>query len=221
MAEGMDDTQACWNVDRGLESLLARLNSGPNYTLYLTGENNFRYGIFPEYKASRRKLQKPEHLAAAKEHLVKEYGATMSNGCEADDLCGVDQYQSNLGGEETIISSIDKDLDQVPGWHYRPALWRLGVEISPEKQYYMSPLESLRFFYYQLLVGDSGDGIKGCKGIGKVGAKRILEGLDNEKDLYEACLDCYSCEEELEMNAKVLWIWRKENGIWEKPNFTE
>ena len=218
MAEGMGVDQAYFNVNKSLEGLLARLNTS-NYTLYLTGENNFRYKIFPEYKRYRRDLPRPEHLQAVKEYLKSEYQAVISDGCEADDLCGIDQCQSEKAGEETMIVSIDKDLDMVPGWHFSPAIVRLGVEVRPERQYLVSPLEAIRFFYYQLLVGDSGDGIKGVPGIGKVKAAKILEGLDNEKDLYEAVESYYSCEEELLLNGQCLWIWREENGIWQIPDW--
>lgn len=220
MAEGMDATQACWNVDRGLESLLARLNNF-NYSLYLTGDNNFRYKIFPEYKRTRRAKANPEFLKVAKEHLVKEYGAVLSDGCEADDLCGVDQTQSALNGEDTIICSIDKDLDQIAGRHYSPAIVRLGIVVREEKEYYVSPKDGLRFFYRQMLIGDSGDGIPGAKGIGKVKAEAILKDLDTEEELLNAVRDCYSCDEEMLMNGQCLYIWREMNKMWEIPNFTE
>ena len=217
MAESLDVSQAYYNVEKSLEQTSARLNGLP-MTLYLTGDNNFRYNIFPEYKLNRRKQPRPTHLQAVKLYLADKHAAVISDGCEADDLCGIDQTQSNAQGEDTILCSIDKDLDQIPGKHYRPAIWRDGVEISPEREYYVTPNDGLRFFYWQLLVGDAGDGVKGAKGIGKVKAERILEGLSNELELFEAVSDYFSCEEELLLNGQVLWIWRAPEGIWKLPN---
>jgi 5'-3' exonuclease len=74
-------------------------------------------------------------------------------------------------------------------------------------------------FYTQLLTGDPGDGVKGASGIGKVKAEKILRDLTTEQEMYTTCLDYFSCEEELEMNAQVLWIWREPMGIWRKPSF--
>lgn len=217
MAEEIDETQARWNVDQGLASLLARLNS-TDYKLYLTGENNFRYHVFPEYKANRAKQPRPKYLKLCKEHLVTEYGAIMSDGCEADDLCGIAQCTAE---HETMIVSIDKDLNMIPGWHYSPAISRNGVVTREEQTYLVSPTDARRFFYNQLLVGDATDGIKGAPGIGKVKAGKILADLETEKDLYEAVQSYFSCDEELVMNAQVLWIWRKPNDIWQPPVFAE
>lgn len=216
MAEGMSDTQANWNADNAIEKLCARLNS-TNYTLYLTGSNNFRYEVFPEYKLSRRNVPKPEHLQSVKEYLVKEYGAVLSDGCEADDLCGVDQIQSNLNGEETTLCSIDKDLNQIEGRHFSPSIWRNGEVIKEEQWYTISPIDALQFFYTQLLTGDATDGIPGARGIGKVKAARIMEGLTEELDMFDAVRDHYSCDAEMLMNGKLLYIWREMGGIWKPP----
>ena len=213
MAEGMDETQAHWNAANSLDYLLARVNN-PSFTLYLTGENNFRYQIYPEYKANRRDTPRPAHLQSVKQFLVREYQAILSDGCEADDLCGVDQCTTP---DDTFIIHIDKDLDMIPGKHFSPEINRLGKTVREEREYYVSPGDALRTFYTQLLVGDPGDNVKGAKGIGKVKAERILEGLHDETDLYEAVRDYFSCDEELVLNGQVLWIWREMNNIWKPP----
>jgi len=218
MAEGQGVTQAYWNADTDLEGLLARLNC-PSYQLYLTGDSNFRYDIFPEYKANRASTPRPEYLKDVKQYLVENYNAVISDGCEADDLCGIDQCQSNAAGEDTILVHIDKDLDMIPGVHFSPEIIRLSKVVRPERQYIVSPNDALKVFYTQLLTGDPGDGVKGASGIGKVKAEKILRELTTEQEMYTACLDYFSCEEELEMNAQVLWIWREPMGIWRKPSF--
>lgn len=214
----MSNTQANWNADQAIEKLCATLNS-TNYTLYLTGDNNFRYKVFPEYKIGRSNTPRPEHLQSVKEYLVKEYGAVLSDGCEADDLCGIDQCTAIVNGEDTRISHIDKDIDMIPGLHHSPAIMRLGEVVRPERYYTVSPTDAIRFFYYQMLVGDSTDGIKGAKGIGKVNAVRILADLTEEEDLFNAVEAHFSCEEEMLLNGKLLWIMREKDKQWEIPKF--
>lgn len=214
MAEGMDESQAHWNAANSLDFLLARVNNPP-FQLYLTGENNFRYQVYPEYKSNRRNVPRPVHLQSVKDFLVREYKAVMSDGCEADDLCGIDQCTSE---DETFIIHIDKDLDMIPGKHFSPEINRLGKTVREEREYYVSPIDGIRAFYTQLLVGDPGDNIKGAKGIGKVKAEKILEGLSDEMELLGAVKDYYSCDEELLINGQCLWIWRKQNDLWNIPS---
>jgi len=118
---------------------------------------------------------------------------------EADDLLGLNQTRN------TCIVSIDKDLDMIPGWHYNHV---------KEVLYYVTEWDAIYNFYYQLLIGDPSDNIKGAKGIGKAKAARILEDCETEAELYEAVSDHYTCFEELDMNASVLWIQRNNRINW-------
>jgi DNA polymerase-1 len=216
MAEGQDEQIAVWNTNAAVEKILAQWNIS-DFQLFVTGDNNFRYSIFPEYKAGRLKIPRPQWLEVCKQHLVKEWGAIQSDGCEADDLLGVEQTLYASQGIESVILSIDKDLDQIPGWHYSPEIVHKGVVVKQARRYVVSPNEALRFFYYQLLVGDSTDGIKGAPGIGKVKAEKILgEGYKTGREYYESVIDYFSCEEELDMNAQVLYIWRQMNDNWKR-----
>lgn len=213
MAEGQSEQIACWNFNAAMDKLLADLNV-PKYKMYCTGPNNFRYNVYPEYKANRG--EDPTFRAVVKQYAIEHWGAILSDGCEADDLLGIEQCAA--GEEETMIVTIDKDLNMIPGWHYTPELMRKGVLIKPAKRFLVSPTDGIRFFYYQMLVGDPTDNIKGAKGIGKTKAPGILEGLTEEKDLLEAVRDHYSCDEELLMTGQCLWIWRKQNDIWKLPS---
>jgi len=48
-----------------------------------------------------------------------------------------------------------------------------------------------------------------------------LEGITDEKDLYNACLYMYKgrgmSEQDLIDNARLLWLRRKPNEMWEPP----
>lgn len=207
-SEGNTEEQARYNLNRMMEDLLLDLNTN-EYIMYLTGSNNFRYKIFPEYKANRREQPKPQHLAMLKQHLIDSWGAILSEGCEADDLVAMEHTKRE---NESLIITIDKDLDQLWGWHYNP---------RKKERYLVSPNQANRFSYYQLLVGDTADGIKGCKGIGPKKADKHLANCETEEEMFDVCRELYGCDQELQMNAQCLWLWREHGATWKWPEWAE
>ncbi len=169
--------------------------------VYLSGESNFRYDIFPEYKANR-KQEKPKWLQDCREYLVTEWGASVTEGYEADDALGI------AAKDDFVIASDDKDLLQIAGKHYN---------IRTQKNIEVSDDEAIWMFYYQLLVGDSVDNIKGVKGIGKVKANRALEVGMSEWDMFEVCQNLYNNDEEMLMNGQLIYILREEGKVWQFP----
>ena len=88
-----------------------------SYDLWLSdsAQNNFRYSVYPLYKANRIGKPKPKHYEALKEYLIREWDAKFSVDMEADDYLGIFQDEENY---TTVICSIDKDLQQIGGLHY-------------------------------------------------------------------------------------------------------
>ena len=179
------------------------------YELWLSGKNNFRYNIYPEYKANRIDTYRPKWEKEVKEFLVKEWNANVSDGCEADDMIGV-RYNEL---DDACMCHLDKDINQIAGLHYNWELVRKGEIVREKRKYFVSPEEADRFFFYQLLIGDSTDNIKGASGIGPKKAEALL-GRVPKSGWYEAVRDLFSCEEELELNAGCIYIWRKPNDHW-------
>lgn len=178
-----------------------------DYTIYLTSsdKSNFRYDLSPEYKATRPD-KKPQHYELIRKLLREDYGAVTVEGEEADDALGYNQQK-----DRTVICTIDKDLDQIPGWHFN---WVKGL------LYHTSELESLRCFYKQVLTGDRVDNIKGCPKVGPVFAERYTEGCQDEKDLLQVVIEQYQSKvkgdwaEELFLNGSLLWVRRKPGQSW-------
>ena len=176
------------------------LTEAKDYKVFLTGRNNFRKEIYPEYKANRKDKPKPQHLQGIRDFLIHQWMAVVAEGCEADDLLGIHQT------ETTVICSIDKDLLQVPGMHYN---W------VRSEYYNQTESGGLRSFYNQLLQGDRGDNIPGITGIGPKKAERFLEGVTEEQEMFDICLDLYKGDiDTMVRNGKLLWIWRKFGGTW-------
>ena len=107
-----------------------------DYEVYLTGSGNFRFDIaksFP-YKGNRSGVEKPIHLSVTRGRLVSKWGATVSEGEEADDLIAI---AATYYGHDTVVASIDKDMLQIPCKHFNFAtgVWTTVTEF-----------EGLRFF---------------------------------------------------------------------------
>lgn len=226
-SENEDLGIAIYRMEEMIDNTLVAVGAD-EFSMFLSGSNNFRYQVYPEYKANR-KAEKPRHLADLKEYLVKKYNAQVSDGCEADDLLGIAQCGATIdhwqGTTEwpTIICSLDKDLRQIPGKHYSfeiKGTSSLGKEwVKPAELLTVTPEEGLKFFYYQMLVGDAADNIKGVSGIGPVKAKNLLAEATTEQELFEIVSYMYSSDEHMLMTGQCLHIFQKENDIWQFPKF--
>jgi 5'-3' exonuclease len=175
-----------------------------DYKLYLTGSNNFRKTIYPEYKANR-KAEKPKHFKALKDYMINFEQAILEEDQEADDAMGINQTDS------TIICSIDKDLLMIPGRHYN---------FVKEQHVTITEDVGRRNFYRQLLMGDSTDNIPGLAKVGKVRAEKLLGSANTEEEYKEIVLGAYTAQfgsdamDRINMIGKLIWIRRKENEVW-------
>ena len=181
-----------------IDSILVNTEA-TEYRLFLTGKDNFRYALYPEYKANRRDKEKPFWLENVRQYLKANFNAEVIDGQEADDALGIAQT------DDTIICSIDKDLLMIPGKHYN---FVKDEFITIDKD------QAMRNFYMQCLTGDRSDNIKGIDGIGPKKAEKILVGCITEQELFDAVREAYSNDEEFIMNGRVLWIRRQENEDW-------
>ena len=173
---------------------------------YLTGHTNFRndYAITAPYKGNR-KGEKPTHHGLLREYLELSWNGTVTEGIEADDAIAID---ATTYGDESIIVSLDKDFDQVQGWHYN---------FVKKDKYYVQADEGLLNFYMQFLVGDRIDNIIGVKGIGPVKARKLLEDK-TEREMFDVCVEELGSEERAIENGILLYLQRKEGEIWSPPS---
>jgi len=178
-----------------------------SWELFLTGSNNFRLDIAKTavYKGHRPEV-KPVHLAHLREHMTSHWGAVVIEGEEADDAIATRATQL---GDYCVIVSLDKDLDQVSGWHFN---------FVKDIGYYVTPEEGMLNLYKQILTGDTADNIIGLKGVGPVKANKLLADITDELDLYNACLEAYDGNEDRVLeNARLLWLRRFPNQMWNPP----
>ena len=184
-------------------------NGTGDYELYLTGKGNFRHDIAKShvYKGNRKKAEKPALLPDIRKFLIDNYKTTISEGQEADDLIGI---EATRVGPNVVIASSDKDMLQLPATHFN---------FNKNVFKFVDEIEGLRFFYTQILTGDSADNIKGLHKVGPVTAAKILKGIFCEDDLWRAVLDAYANDRDRVIeNARLLWLRRYEGQIWEPPD---
>jgi 5'-3' exonuclease len=178
-----------------------------SHELFLTGSTNFRkdIAVTEPYKGNRKDVKKPKHLPLLREYLQSAWAAKVSDNQEADDDIAI---RATELGEESLIVSIDKDFNQIPGWHYN---------FVKKLKSYVTPEEGLRFFYKQILTGDSADNVKGLFRVGDVKATKMLAEAKTEQELYQCCVEAMGAERVLE-NGRLLWLRRKQNELWEPPS---
>lgn len=134
--------------------------------LCFTGKDNWRKQVFPTYKHNRAGRYIPKLRDILTEYLMKHHQSLRVSQLEADDLLGILQTYKNATGEPSMIASIDKDLRQIPGWHYN---WN-----KDENPVLVEERDGAWFHMFQTLTGDSTDGYSGCPGIGPKKAEAIL-----------------------------------------------
>lgn len=195
--------QACKTC---IESLLAKL-SPSKVSVFLSPDRTFRHDLArtKPYKGNRTQ-PKPKYLKEVGDYLVKQYGATFGVNVEADDEIGV-SLSNDPNGRVSV--SIDKDLLQIPGWHYN---W-----VNDTVQWITPRLADFNF-YTQMLQGDTTDNIPGIAGYGPAGAARTLNGAKSSADLCSRVWNVYRGEfndaqkarDYFFEQAKLLWILREQ-----------
>ena len=187
-----------------------------SYRVFISGGNNFRKQINPDYKSHRP--PPPEHLVACQQMLINKWGAEVTKDFEADDMLGIEQT------DDTIICSIDKDLLMIAGKHYSWEIKRKG-KVSREAFFTtVEPDVGLKHFYKQMIIGDKADNLFGVRNKGEAYAEKNLPlgnedlmicitkelyiddavgGVQDRPDLEQAALERW------QMNADCFWIWRE------------
>lgn len=203
---------AFYSVDSIMKTILQKCNSNV-FRIFLTGSSNFRdaVAVSHKYKGNGDALDKPIHYEEVAEYMTDKWGAEVVEGMEADDALGI--YQTNT----SIIVTIDKDLDMIPGKHYN---------FVQDRHYEIDPFSADYLFYRQMLTGDSTDNIFGLKGIGEKRAENILNTCSYEEvwpTIYSLYVKEYGTQayDRLVENGRLLYILREKGEHWSPPKEEE
>jgi hypothetical protein len=168
--------------------------------------------IQKEYQGNRKNDKaKPRYLHLMRDWMAKHYAATLHQDCEADDGMSSAQYAALDADmrERSVICSGDKDLLMVPGLHMDYGDYTLADTETDFGSTWLDATKSSKkikglgqkFFWSQMLTGDTVDNIQGIpkvkfegkwKPVGPVMADVIMQavtsnklGFDMVKTLYE------------------------------------
>lgn len=181
-------------------------------------DDNFRYEVMESvldedvkgYKHSRKGMEVPEGLNDIYSYVFGLPNTLCYGAIEADDA--VVYY----GREGHIICALDKDV-----------LGSLEYAYNYGKQEWVeNTIAEINMFpYYQTIVGDSSDGLRGVFRIGDKGARKLLDGLGSAEDMWKAVLGAYASKNQTRQEAIATMRcvrmdqWTPETGLvyWKPP----
>lgn len=187
---------------------------------------NFRDAIAvkKEYKGNRKASTKPFHYDNLTAYMLTAYECQVAIGMEADDLMSIYQYE-RIKQLDTIICSRDKDLRITPGMQFG---WPCGrqPQFGPKRVTELGELtlsgnnkklsgDGLKFFYSQVLTGDTVDNIPGLPRCGPVKAFATLSDCTSEDSMFGAVASLYELHygdgwhSEMNEQCQLLWMVRE------------
>ncbi len=154
-----------------------------------TKGKSFREDIYPEYKANRGEAPEDllKQLPIAVEWIDRMGFANISkDGYEADDIIATITSFAKSRGLRVRVVSHDKDLYQLIDDN-RVTLYDAvkKVEVDEDGCFKKFGVKPQDFTNFQALVGDSSDNIPGVKGIGKIGASKLINRFHTLENIYE------------------------------------
>lgn len=146
------------------------------YTLHLTASGSNKGGRYDiarlkPYQETRKDREKPELLEKVRRFMRDELNARYWKDREADDGMAQENYEAvKKAGTRmrSVIVSADKDLRMVPGLHLDPQTLSL-VDVEGFGSIWIDETKSAKkllgwghkFFWAQMLMGDTADNISG------------------------------------------------------------
>lgn len=153
----------------------------------------FRNKMYPEYKANRKET--PQLVIDALEPLMELCKAMniptlMMKGFEADDVIGSIAKRCAGEGLDVYMVTPDKDYGQLIEphiWQYKPGKAGndneiIGVKEICEKYGIKSPEQVIDML---TICGDTTDNVPGVKGVGEVGAGKLVAKYGSVEEIYK------------------------------------
>jgi len=152
----------------------------------------FRHEMFPDYKGTRQET--PQLVIDALEPLCEiceamRFPVLMVKGYEADDVIGSMAKRAEKEGFEVYMVTPDKDYGQLISEHiiqFKPGKSGsdnelIDVQKVCEKYKISRPEQVIEIL---TLCGDTADNIPGVKGVGEIGAGKLIAKYDNVRNIY-------------------------------------
>lgn len=176
-------------------------NASPEYHINLMSfeyyitycKNSIRKNISSHYKSNRKPNK---YVSALRSKLIEESTVIFHDEYEADDLIADRAKELREQGVNYLIISIDKDLKQIPGYHYSYYTDKFKDEDGNEYTkmrglHFTNDFESYKMLAFQVIAGDSGDRVKGVPGLGIKKTNAILQNCKTRKDFLNTVVRTY------------------------------
>ncbi|MFA5337448.1 MAG: 5'-3' exonuclease H3TH domain-containing protein, partial [Candidatus Omnitrophota bacterium] len=182
-------TGAVYGFYQTLKRIISKYNPVYIGICFDVSRKTFRQEKFKEYKIQRPPT--PDDLKQqipVIKKLINFLGITMieKEGFEADDIIATISRKAISENFPAVIVSSDKDmyqlLDNDKVKVYEPVNDELLTEDSFKKEFGFAPRLIID---YLSLVGDSVDNVPGAKGIGKVGASKLIAEFGTVEKIFE------------------------------------
>lgn len=170
----------------------------------------FRHEIFPEYKGTRSET--PQLVIDSLEPLCElcralGYPVLMKKGFEADDVIGSMAKRAEKEGFTTYMVTPDKDYGQLIStniFQYKPGKSGseselIDVQKVCEKYGIERPEQVIEIL---TLCGDTSDNIPGVKGVGEVGAGKLIAKFGTVDEIYRHIDELTPKQREAFVNAE-------------------
>ena len=177
-----EDTSILFGFTKMLLELIAKEQPTHLAVAFDPPAKTFRHEAYPEYKANRSAA--PELVKAALEPLQEILAAfnipvVMIPGFEADDVIGSMATQWEGNDSQIYMVTPDKDYGQLITqniFQYKPGKGGNEVEIIGKKEVceHYGICEPEKVIDILTIWGDSSDNVPGIRGIGEVGAKKLI-----------------------------------------------
>lgn len=191
--EGGTEEEVKASCDTFLKDILT-ITQSDDYIGVFSGKSDETFRA-TEYKYAKYKGNRPDKPDCMvqwentiKTHFIVKHGFISNPQLEADDIISAiaNLWNASFAMDPNIemmespvphvICSPDKDLRQVPGYHYDYRA-KLDPEMLMAPIVKVSTNEAFWNFWTQMLMGDDTDNVAGIPGLGPVKAKKIIDEL--------------------------------------------
>jgi DNA polymerase-1 len=187
------NTSAIYGFVNTLEEVLKKENPTHIGVAFDPDGPTFRHDVYREYKAQREET--PEEIRKSVpriKEIIEAYRIPILeyNGYEADDVIGTISQHAARAGYQVYMMTPDKEYAQLVNdniFMYKPARSGKGAEVLNTAKvcetYHVT--EPGQFIEVLAIMGDKSDNIPGVKGIGEVGASKLIAEFGTVENLLE------------------------------------
>lgn len=185
---------------RTVKSLAKSYRSGKIIIAADQGSSSFRKAVYPEYKANRKEKyetqteEEKEKFARFFNNweetlliLAQEFDVIRFPGVEADDIAGyIVKNKTRFDFDQIWLASSDRDWDLLVSEGVSRFSYVTRKEITIDNWLDHYDCEQFQYVDLKILMGDSGDNIKGVEGIGPKRALQLIQEFGSVFDIIES-----------------------------------